>query len=64
MTFPDQVWLSVCVQVVCGQDHSLFRTKKGAVFACGWGADGQTGRSSALLAIFISSLKCKLLIQS
>ncbi|NP_001006212.2 RCC1-like G exchanging factor-like protein [Gallus gallus] len=31
------------VQVVCGQDHSLFRTKKGAVFACGWGADGQTG---------------------
>ncbi|KAM6242312.1 RCC1-like G exchanging factor-like protein [Porphyrio hochstetteri] len=31
------------VQVVCGQDHSLFRTKKGAVYACGWGADGQTG---------------------
>ncbi|KAM9257298.1 RCC1-like G exchanging factor-like protein isoform 1-T1 [Cariama cristata] len=29
--------------VVCGQDHSLFRTKKGAVYACGWGADGQTG---------------------
>lgn len=32
---------------MCGQDHSLFRTKKGDVFACGWGADGQTGRSSA-----------------
>uniref|UniRef100_A0A8B9TN09 RCC1 like n=1 Tax=Anas platyrhynchos TaxID=8839 RepID=A0A8B9TN09_ANAPL len=31
------------VQVVCGQDHSLFRTEKGTVFACGWGADGQTG---------------------
>ncbi|XP_063198086.1 RCC1-like G exchanging factor-like protein isoform X2 [Chroicocephalus ridibundus] len=31
------------VQVVCGQDHSLFRTEKGAVYACGWGADGQTG---------------------
>ncbi|KAM8991616.1 RCC1-like G exchanging factor-like protein isoform 2-T2 [Ara ararauna] len=31
------------VQVVCGQDHSLFRTKKGTVYACGWGADGQTG---------------------
>ncbi|XP_005491816.3 RCC1-like G exchanging factor-like protein isoform X2 [Zonotrichia albicollis] len=31
------------VQVVCGQDHSLFRTKKGSVYACGWGADGQTG---------------------
>uniref|UniRef100_A0A8C3BPR9 RCC1 like n=1 Tax=Cairina moschata TaxID=8855 RepID=A0A8C3BPR9_CAIMO len=25
------------VQVVCGQDHSLFRTEKGTVFACGWG---------------------------
>ncbi|NXU78280.1 RCC1L protein, partial [Oreotrochilus melanogaster] len=31
------------VQVVCGQDHSLFRTQKGSVYACGWGADGQTG---------------------
>uniref|UniRef100_A0A8C3EX55 RCC1-like G exchanging factor-like protein n=1 Tax=Corvus moneduloides TaxID=1196302 RepID=A0A8C3EX55_CORMO len=31
------------VQVVCGQDHSLFRTKKGTIYACGWGADGQTG---------------------
>lgn len=38
------------VQVVCGQDHSLFRTKKGSVYACGWGADGQTGRNSAQLA--------------
>ncbi|XP_065551089.1 RCC1-like G exchanging factor-like protein isoform X1 [Lathamus discolor] len=34
---------SKVVQVVCGQDHSLFRTKKGTVYACGWGADGQTG---------------------
>ncbi|XP_029468341.1 RCC1-like G exchanging factor-like protein isoform X2 [Rhinatrema bivittatum] len=31
------------VQVACGQDHSLFRTDKGEVYACGWGADGQTG---------------------
>ncbi|XP_019366862.1 PREDICTED: RCC1-like G exchanging factor-like protein, partial [Gavialis gangeticus] len=31
------------VQVVCGQDHSLFRTEKGEIYSCGWGADGQTG---------------------
>ncbi|XP_064152156.1 RCC1-like G exchanging factor-like protein isoform X3 [Loxodonta africana] len=31
------------VQVACGQDHSLFLTDKGEVYACGWGADGQTG---------------------
>lgn len=31
------------VQVVCGQDHSLFLTETGKVYACGWGADGQTG---------------------
>ncbi|XP_053563449.1 RCC1-like G exchanging factor-like protein isoform X2 [Bombina bombina] len=31
------------VQVSCGQDHSLFRTEKGNVYSCGWGADGQTG---------------------
>ncbi|KAJ6657866.1 hypothetical protein lerEdw1_001786 [Lerista edwardsae] len=31
------------VQVACGQDHSLFRTERGEVYACGWGADGQTG---------------------
>lgn len=30
-------------QVVCGQDHSLFLTESGSVYACGWGADGQTG---------------------
>ncbi|KAM8897302.1 RCC1-like G exchanging factor-like protein isoform 2-T4 [Spinachia spinachia] len=30
-------------QVACGQDHSLFLTETGKVFACGWGADGQTG---------------------
>ncbi|XP_067008826.2 RCC1-like G exchanging factor-like protein [Anabrus simplex] len=29
--------------VQCGQDHSMFITEKGEVFACGWGADGQTG---------------------
>ncbi|XP_049331879.1 RCC1-like G exchanging factor-like protein isoform X2 [Astyanax mexicanus] len=31
------------VQVACGQDHSLFLTETGSVYACGWGADGQTG---------------------
>ncbi|XP_056675692.1 RCC1-like G exchanging factor-like protein isoform X3 [Monodelphis domestica] len=31
------------LQVVCGQDHSLFLTDKGEVYSCGWGADGQTG---------------------
>nr|XP_061818729.1 RCC1-like G exchanging factor-like protein isoform X2 [Nerophis lumbriciformis] len=34
---------SKVVQVACGQDHSLFLTKAGQVYACGWGADGQTG---------------------
>ncbi|KAG8452004.1 hypothetical protein GDO86_003979 [Hymenochirus boettgeri] len=34
---------STVVQVSCGQDHSLFRTERGEVFSCGWGADGQTG---------------------
>ncbi|KAK9503395.1 hypothetical protein O3M35_009954 [Rhynocoris fuscipes] len=29
--------------VSCGQDHTLFLTCSGKVFACGWGADGQTG---------------------
>lgn len=31
------------VDIVCGQDHSAFITKSGAVYSCGWGADGQTG---------------------
>ncbi|XP_051903161.1 RCC1-like G exchanging factor-like protein [Hippocampus zosterae] len=31
------------VQVACGQDHSLLLTEAGRVYACGWGADGQTG---------------------
>ncbi|XP_038052104.1 RCC1-like G exchanging factor-like protein [Patiria miniata] len=30
-------------QVECGHDHSLFLTEEGAVYSCGWGADGQTG---------------------
>lgn len=29
--------------VQCGQDHSLLLTECGRVYACGWGADGQTG---------------------
>ena len=34
------------VQVACGLDHSLILTKKGTVYSCGWGADGQTGLGS------------------
>ncbi|XP_056140894.1 RCC1-like G exchanging factor-like protein isoform X1 [Lampris incognitus] len=34
---------SKVTQVACGQDHSLFLTETGQVYACGWGADGQTG---------------------
>lgn len=29
--------------VCCGQDHSMFLSESGQVYACGWGADGQTG---------------------
>lgn len=29
--------------IQCGQDHSFFLTDDGKLFACGWGADGQTG---------------------
>ncbi|CAG5101737.1 Similar to Rcc1l: RCC1-like G exchanging factor-like protein (Mus musculus) [Cotesia congregata] len=29
--------------VSAGQDHSIFLTEQGQVYACGWGADGQTG---------------------
>uniref|UniRef100_A0A1E1XBA0 Putative e3 ubiquitin-protein ligase herc3 n=1 Tax=Amblyomma aureolatum TaxID=187763 RepID=A0A1E1XBA0_9ACAR len=31
------------IDVVCGQDHTLFLTASGAVYSCGWSADGQTG---------------------
>jgi len=30
-------------KIICGQDHSLFVTNTGKVYACGWSADGQTG---------------------
>jgi alpha-tubulin suppressor-like RCC1 family protein len=29
--------------IECGQDHTVAITEDGAVYACGWGADGQTG---------------------
>lgn len=31
------------VDIVCGQDHSMFLTADGLLYSCGWGADGQTG---------------------
>lgn len=31
------------VDIVCGQDHSIFIAESGAVYSCGWGSDGQTG---------------------
>jgi len=34
------------VHVECGQDHSMFLTKNGRVYTCGWGADGQTGQGN------------------
>ena len=38
VAIPEQV-----IDIICGQDHSLFLTQKGSVYACGLGADGQTG---------------------
>ncbi|XP_022685675.1 RCC1-like G exchanging factor-like protein [Varroa jacobsoni] len=35
--------LNNVVKTVCGLDHTFFLTASGKVFACGWGADGQTG---------------------
>ncbi|XP_037960863.1 RCC1-like G exchanging factor-like protein [Teleopsis dalmanni] len=32
------------VNVICGQDHTMFLTKLGRVYTCGWGADGQLGQ--------------------
>ncbi|KAF5278982.1 hypothetical protein FQA39_LY05660 [Lamprigera yunnana] len=29
--------------IACGQDHTVVLTEDGAVYSCGWGADGQTG---------------------
>lgn len=31
------------IAIESGQDHSLFLSKSGKVYSCGWGADGQTG---------------------
>lgn len=32
------------VDIICGQDHTMFLTTSGHVYSCGWGADGQTGK--------------------
>lgn len=34
------------VDIICGLDHSLFLTNSGAVYACGWGNDGQLGNGT------------------
>ncbi|XP_054741567.1 RCC1-like G exchanging factor-like protein [Anastrepha obliqua] len=34
------------VAVECGQDHTMFLTRLGRVYTCGWGADGQTGKGN------------------
>ena len=31
------------IDLECGINHSMFLSKKGCVFSCGWSADGQTG---------------------
>ena len=33
------------LQVACGLDHTLLLGHDGRVMSCGWGADGQTGKS-------------------
>ncbi|XP_064652594.1 RCC1-like G exchanging factor-like protein isoform X3 [Lineus longissimus] len=35
--------ISIPLQVVCGNEHTLFLTEDGEVYSCGLGADGQTG---------------------
>uniref|UniRef100_A0A673GR44 Williams-Beuren syndrome chromosomal region 16 protein homolog n=1 Tax=Sinocyclocheilus rhinocerous TaxID=307959 RepID=A0A673GR44_9TELE len=45
-------------QVACGQDHSLFLTDRGSVYAFGWGADGQTGLFHHLSVIISVSFLC------
>ena len=37
------------LQVVCGQDHTLFLTSDGQVFSCGLSADGQTGGNTIVV---------------
>ncbi|XP_077295793.1 RCC1-like G exchanging factor-like protein [Arctopsyche grandis] len=32
--------------IECGQDHSMFLTESGKVYACGWGSDGQLGNGN------------------
>ena len=35
------------LQIVCGQDHTMFLTEDGEVYSCGLGADGQTGNTAS-----------------
>lgn len=41
----DELPSNIC-QIECGQDHSMFLTTNGELYACGWSADGQTGLGS------------------
>ena len=41
------------MQVVCGQDHTLFLTEDGRVFSSGLSADGQTGSDPLVQLILI-----------
>jgi len=34
------------MDIVCGQDHTMFLMKSGRIYSCGLGADGQTGLES------------------
>lgn len=40
---PSKYFNEEIVKIECGLDHSLFLSKTGKVYSCGWGADGQTG---------------------
>lgn len=32
----------IIMDIMCGQDHTMFLTEDGKIYSCGWGFDGQT----------------------